>query len=88
MTELDRRSFLASAAGAVALGSGLGVVSAPAHAAGRHFRHGVASGDPWPHSVVLWTRVTPTAESVPGSGRGPDVSVACRSPGTPRSRVW
>lgn len=28
------------------------------------FQHGVASGDPWPDSVILWTRVTPdvTAE--------------------------
>lgn len=28
------------------------------------FSHGVASGDPWPESVVLWTRVT-TAETAP-----------------------
>ncbi|MBJ7355955.1 MAG: alkaline phosphatase D family protein [Nocardioides sp.] len=39
------------------------------------FRHGVASGDPLPRAVVLWTRVTPTAAAVPGSGRGPRVSV-------------
>lgn len=39
------------------------------------FLHGVASGDPRPTSVVLWTRVTPTAASTPGSGQGPDVSV-------------
>jgi alkaline phosphatase D len=76
VTELDRRSFLVSAAGAAALGPALGVVDAPAYAAARYFRHGVASGDPWPHSVVLWTRVTPTVQSAPGSGRGPDVSVA------------
>lgn len=37
------------------------------------FMHGVASGDPVPNSVILWTRVTPTPESVPGSGIGPDV---------------
>lgn len=28
-----------------------------------------------PDSVLLWTRVTPTPESLPGSGAGPDVSV-------------
>ncbi len=26
------------------------------------FYHGVASGDPWPESVILWTRVTPETE--------------------------
>ena len=39
------------------------------------FSHGIASGDPMPGSVLLWTRVTPTPESLPGSGAGPDVSV-------------
>lgn len=39
------------------------------------FGHGVASGDPLPTSVVLWTRVTPTPEALPGSGVGPDTSV-------------
>ena len=39
------------------------------------FMHGVASGDPLPNSVILWTRVTPTPECVPGSGLGPDVPV-------------
>lgn len=27
------------------------------------FTHGVASGDPYPESVILWTRVAPTEES-------------------------
>jgi alkaline phosphatase D len=39
------------------------------------FAHGVASGDPRPSSVVIWTRVTPTSASKPGSGAGPDVTV-------------
>ena len=39
------------------------------------FAHGVASGDPRPSSVVIWTRVTPTSASKPGSGVGPDVTV-------------
>jgi alkaline phosphatase D len=76
VTPLDRRAFLTSTAGAtgaVALGV---AASGPAAAAGdRVFRHGVASGDPWPHSVVLWTRVTPTPADTPGSGRGTEVTV-------------
>jgi alkaline phosphatase D len=39
------------------------------------FAHGVASGDPRQSSVVIWTRVTPTSVSKPGSGVGPDVTV-------------
>ena len=39
------------------------------------FVHGVASGDPLPTAVVIWTRVTPTAASTPASGVGPDVTV-------------
>ena len=42
------------------------------HAAGSLFRHGVASGDPLPHQVVIWTRITrpgaaaaPAAEPIP-----------------------
>jgi alkaline phosphatase D len=47
-------------------------VSRPAHDV---FQHGVASGDPLPDAVVLWTRVTPSPDAVPGSGRGPRVTV-------------
>ncbi|OUJ24441.1 alkaline phosphatase D family protein [Corynebacterium kefirresidentii] len=36
----------------------------------RPFLHGVASGDPIPDSVILWTRVTPEADAMPGSGLG------------------
>ncbi|QBF45624.1 alkaline phosphatase D family protein [Janibacter limosus] len=39
------------------------------------FLHGVASGDPLPTAVVLWTRVTPSAEATPGSGKGARVAV-------------
>ena len=41
----------------------------------RVFAHGVASGDPLPRAVVLWTRVTPTPAATPGSGAGPTVPV-------------
>lgn len=34
------------------------------------FAHGVASGDPLPDAVVLWTRVTPDDEAWPGTGLG------------------
>lgn len=44
--------------------------------AGDVFRHSVGSGDPLPDGVVLWTRVTPTGEAVPGSGVGPSCAVA------------
>jgi hypothetical protein len=39
------------------------------------FAHGVASGDPLPQGVLVWTRVTPTPQATPGSGRGPQVRV-------------
>ncbi|MFE2601086.1 alkaline phosphatase D family protein [Streptomyces sp. NPDC001840] len=40
------------------------------------FLHGVASGDPLPDGILLWTRVTPSSDAVPGSGRGADTEVA------------
>ena len=39
------------------------------------FAHGVASGDPLPDRVILWTRVTPEPAAKPGSGRGAPASV-------------
>jgi len=72
---LDRRTALkttaATAAGAIALGS----EPADAAVSNRYFQHGVASGDPLPHNVVLWTRVTPTLESRVGSQQGPQAKV-------------
>ena len=52
------------------------LATAPAaHApTGPAFLHGVASGDPLPDGVLLWTRVTPTPDAVPGSGKGPDTA--------------
>ncbi|GAA4682479.1 alkaline phosphatase D family protein [Nocardioides nanhaiensis] len=74
---LPRRAVLATGAGAAAVGVLAGAGVAPAEAAGRRvFRHGVASGDPLPRRVVIWTRVTPTSASRPGSGRGPAVTVS------------
>ena len=39
------------------------------------FMHGVASGDPTPDSVIIWTRVTVSPDAVPGSGKGADAAV-------------
>ena len=73
---LDRRSLLAaSAAGASALALGVSLPEQADAAANRYFQHGVASGDPHPRSVILWTRVTPTTAATPGSGRGPLVQI-------------
>ncbi len=70
---LDRRSVLLAGAGAAAALA----VAAPADAAtSAYFQHGVASGDPLPTAVVLWTRLTPTAAATPGSGVGPQAAVA------------
>lgn len=59
-------------AGALAASTSAGAFSATPSGP---FGHGIASGDPLPGSVLLWTRVTPSPEAVPGSGTGPDVSV-------------
>ncbi len=40
------------------------------------FAHGVASGDPMPRAVLIWTRVTPAPDATPGSGVGPTVEVS------------
>jgi len=60
----SRRRFLAGTASAAALGATLSAC-APAAPAGpvAGFTHGVASGDPHPDSVVLWTRLDPTGHS-------------------------
>lgn len=47
----------------------------PAGVRSRAFAHGVASGDPGPTQVVIWTRVTPTAAARPGTEAGPRVTV-------------
>jgi alkaline phosphatase D len=71
-----RRTVLATGAAGAGVATLATGATAPAEAAGRqHFQHGVASGDPMPHRVVIWTRVTPTAASTPGSGKGPRIEV-------------
>lgn len=73
---IGRRTLLTGSAGVAATGAAtLGAPGERAEAASGPFRHGVASGDPLPTAVVLWTRVTPTAAARPGSGVGPRVTV-------------
>ncbi|MGW2365585.1 alkaline phosphatase D family protein [Streptomyces sp. NPDC001667] len=72
---ISRRTAVTAVAASAAL---LPFATAPsAHAAdsGPAFLHGVASGDPLPDGILLWTRVTPTPDAVPGSGLGPAVEV-------------
>lgn len=38
--------------------------SPPYNATGLNFTHGVASGDPYPDSVILWTRCAPMQDNV------------------------
>ncbi len=73
---VDRRTLLRAAS----VAAGTAAVASPfllgsAAAADRHFLHGVASGDPLPDGVLLWSRVTPEPDAMPGSGVGPTVSV-------------
>jgi alkaline phosphatase D len=81
---VPRRTVIATGAvgaGAAALTT-LGDASAAGGADGStadkrssYFQHGVASGDPLPDAVLIWTRVTPTKRATPGSGKGPKVTV-------------
>ncbi|MFI1651976.1 alkaline phosphatase D family protein [Streptomyces avidinii] len=72
-----RRTVVLAAAATAALAPLTSLGAPAAHAAGTApaFLHGVASGDPLPDGVLLWTRVTPTPEAVPGSGLGPATQV-------------
>ena len=86
MATLTRRRVLQSMAatgGVAAAGSLLPAVhAAPARTVlgaenwdPEVFAHSVASGDPTASAVIIWTRVTPTKDAHPGSGKGPDVAV-------------
>ncbi|MFH9551326.1 alkaline phosphatase D family protein [Streptomyces sp. NPDC017435] len=72
-----RRRTVVKAAAATAVLAGPLTAALPARAAADTpaFQHGVASGDPLPDGVLLWTRVTPGPEAIPGSGLGPDTEV-------------
>ncbi|MFF5157024.1 alkaline phosphatase D family protein [Streptomyces sp. NPDC000348] len=73
-----RRTVVRAAAATAVLAGPLAAVP-PARAATAQapaFLHGVASGDPLPDGILLWTRVTPVPEAIPGSGLGPDTGVS------------
>ncbi len=84
LTKFSRRKLLAlmgaSAVTTLAAGCAGGESDdtnvAPNQASNAQFKHGVASGEPLPDAVVIWTRVTPFAEAVPGSGLGGPVDLA------------
>ncbi|MDX2650501.1 PhoD-like phosphatase N-terminal domain-containing protein, partial [Streptomyces sp. PA03-1a] len=75
---LDRRRFLTVTGAAAALafstnlpvaGAAQGAEAPPGALAGDPFTLGVASGDPTPSGVVLWTRLAPRPyEPAPGDG--------------------
>jgi alkaline phosphatase D len=73
-----RRRTVVKAAAATAVLAGPLAATLPARAVDQApaFLHGVASGDPLPDGVLLWTRVTPVPEAIPGSGTGPDTEVS------------
>ncbi|GAA0897690.1 alkaline phosphatase D family protein [Virgisporangium ochraceum] len=73
---VTRRVVLQAASVATAATTATVVGAAPATGApATTFQHGVASGDPLPDGILLWTRVTPTPDAAPGSGAGPEVTV-------------
>ncbi|WP_037863661.1 alkaline phosphatase D family protein [Streptomyces sp. NRRL S-340] len=72
-----RRTVVKAAAATAVLAAPLAAaLPARAATAAPAFLHGVASGDPLPDGILLWTRVTPVPEAVPGSGEGPDTEVS------------
>lgn len=70
-----RRTVVAATAASAALLPLVGATPSAHAAEGPAFLHGVASGDPLPDGILLWTRVTPTADALPGSGKGEPVTV-------------
>ncbi|MFD9955279.1 alkaline phosphatase D family protein [[Kitasatospora] papulosa] len=74
-TAPTRRTVVKAAAATAIAGSVLAAATNARAAGGPAFLHGVASGDPLPDGILLWTRVTPAPDAVPGSGLGADTPV-------------
>lgn len=74
----SRRTVVKAAAATAVAAPVLAAASSTASADGQGpaFLHGIASGDPLPDGVLLWTRLTPGPDAVPGSGKGPDTAVS------------
>ncbi|MCC2279358.1 alkaline phosphatase D family protein [Streptomyces sp. ET3-23] len=73
--DISRRTAVTAVAAGAAAAVFLPAAAASAAEPAPAFLHGVASGDPLPDGVLLWTRVTPVPDAAPGSGRGPAVEV-------------
>lgn len=71
----SRRTVVKAAAATAVAAPVLGSAASARAADGPAFLHGVASGDPLPDGILLWTRVTPSSDAIPGSGRGADTAV-------------
>lgn len=72
---MSRRRFIALGGGAVAAGGMIGQLAVRGAAAAPPlsrdpFTLGVASGDPWPDGVILWTRLVPDPDSLDHTGIG------------------
>jgi alkaline phosphatase D len=74
---IGRRELLLSggAVGLAAAAAGFTASSGQATPRGDLFALGVASGDPWPDGVVLWTRLAPEPLALDGLGGMPDRKV-------------
>lgn len=73
---MPRREFLAKGSATIAFLTAFQLGSNRADAAPsalNPFSYGVASGDPMPNRVIIWTRVTPSVDAIPGSGLGSPV---------------
>ncbi|MGW2408377.1 alkaline phosphatase D family protein [Streptomyces sp. NPDC001739] len=76
--QISRRTAVTAVAATAALLPLAGATAAHAQQGpgqGSFFQHGVASGDPLPDGVLLWTRITPSPSATPGSGLGPATEV-------------
>lgn len=65
---MNRRDAITTLGLGAAASAALPATAMP-RAAEAGFVHGVASGDPSAHGIVLWTRATPSADTVGGAGR-------------------
>ena len=75
---MDRRTFLRLGMGSLAAAAAQPILvrrAADALPAPGPFGHGVASGDPLADRAIIWTRVTPSSDAVPGSGLGAPTEV-------------
>ncbi|MFF4247213.1 alkaline phosphatase D family protein [Streptomyces sp. NPDC001822] len=71
----SRRTVVKAAAATAVAAPVIAAATGARAAGGPAFLHGVASGDPLPDGILLWTRVTPAPDAVPGSGLGADTPV-------------